>query len=100
MNFIESDGRLLLVSDTKEDMGELAWLMQDDIMIIDHTYVYPNFRRQQLAEKLVAKGIEIARKNHWRVHPFCPFAASEFDKKQEYQDLYVSTEEMGWEDAD
>jgi predicted GNAT family acetyltransferase len=40
-----------------------------------------------LAEKLVAAGVEKARKDDKKIIPLCPFAKKEFDEKPEYADV-------------
>lgn len=57
-------------------------------MIIDHTFVDPAYRGQGLAEKLVAKGVEKARKEQKKIIPLCPFAKKEFERKPEYADVW------------
>lgn len=56
-------------------------------MIIDHTFVEPEYRGQKLAEKLVLNGVELARREGKKIIPLCPYAKKEFERKPEYQDV-------------
>jgi predicted GNAT family acetyltransferase len=47
----------------------------------------PTYRGQGLAEKLVAAGVEKARKEGKKIIPLCPFAKKEFEEKSEYADV-------------
>ncbi|MER2117389.1 MAG: GNAT family N-acetyltransferase, partial [Enterococcus casseliflavus] len=51
-------------------------------------FVDPAYRGQGLAEKLVAKGVEKARKEQKKIIPLCPFAKKEFERKPEYADVW------------
>lgn len=87
MNIIEEKNRFVLKEGDKE-IGEMTWSdAGTQRMIIDHTFVDPSYRGQGLAEKLVAKGVEKARKEGKKIIPLCPFAKKEFDRKPAYADV-------------
>lgn len=51
------------MNDEAKEIGEMTWSdAGPDIMIIDHTFVEPEYRGQKLAEKLVLNGVELARR--------------------------------------
>lgn len=56
-------------------------------VIIDHTEVSPILGGQGVGAKLVAAGVEYARKNNLKIMPLCPFAKKVFDKTPEYEDV-------------
>lgn len=87
MEIKEETGRFALYDGEKE-IGEMTWSdAGETMMIIDHTYVDPEYRGQKLAEKLVFEGIEKARRENKKIVPLCPFAKKEFDRKKEYADV-------------
>jgi predicted GNAT family acetyltransferase len=59
----------------------------DRMIIIDHTEVSDALRGTGAGLKLVAAGIDFARKNGLKIIPLCPFAKSVFDRKPEYRDV-------------
>ncbi|MGM0257304.1 GNAT family acetyltransferase [Enterococcus sp. AZ093] len=89
MEIKEENNRLVLLDDEQNEIGEMTWSdAGPDIMIIDHTFVDPAFRGQKLAEKLVATGVEVARRTGRKVIPLCPYAKAEFERKAEYHDVW------------
>lgn len=89
MEIKEEKNRLVLLDDEQNEIGEMTWSdAGPDIMIIDHTFVDPAFRGQKLAGKLVATGVEVARRTGRKVIPLCPYAKAEFERKAEYHDVW------------
>lgn len=87
MEILEENTRFVLKESDKE-IGEMTWSEAGKTrLIIDHTFVDPAYRGQGLAEKLVAKGVEKARKEQKKIIPLCPFAKKEFERKPEYADV-------------
>lgn len=62
----------------------------DTRIIIDHTEVSEALRGSGAGLKLVAAGVDYARKNHLKIIPLCPFAKSVFDRKAAYRDVLDS----------
>lgn len=88
MEFKEEKNRFVLLNDEAKEIGEMTWSdAGPDIMIIDHTFVEPEYRGQKLAEKLVLNGVELARREGKKIIPLCPYAKKEFERKPEYQDV-------------
>ena len=88
MEIKEEKNRFVLLNDEAKEIGEMTWSDEGpDIMIIDHTFVDPEYRGQKLAEKLVLNGVELARREGKKIIPLCPYAKKEFERKPEYQDV-------------
>lgn len=88
MEIKEEKNRFVLLNDEAKEIGEMTWSdAGPDIMIIDHTFVEPEYRGQKLAEKLVLNGVELARREGKKIIPLCPYAKKEFERKPEYQDV-------------
>lgn len=88
MEILEENTRFVLKDGDKE-IGEMTWSEAGETrLIIDHTFVDPAYRGQGLAEKLLAKGVEKARKEQKKIIPLCPFAKKEFERKPEYADVW------------
>ncbi|MGC6768881.1 GNAT family N-acetyltransferase [Enterococcus sp. LJL128] len=88
MEIKEESGRFALYNDENQEIGEMTWSDAGaEMMIIDHTFVEPEYRGQHLAEKLVLNGVEKARREGKKIIPLCPFAKKEFDTKPEYGDV-------------
>lgn len=84
MEIKEEKNRFVLLNDEAKEIGEMTWSdAGPDIMIIDHTFVEPEYRGQ----KLVLNGVELARREGKKIIPLCPYAKKEFERKPEYQDV-------------
>ncbi|HMB47338.1 MAG TPA: GNAT family N-acetyltransferase [Afifellaceae bacterium] len=57
------------------------------LIIIDHTAVPDELRGLGIGSRLVLRAVEDARKAGQKIIPLCPYAASEFTKHPEYQDV-------------
>ncbi|HAB33969.1 MAG TPA: N-acetyltransferase, partial [Exiguobacterium sp.] len=63
-----------------EVIGEITYSNTNNGMwIIDHTYVDPAHRNQQIGEQLVAEIVNWAREANVKLLPLCPFAKKEFE---------------------
>ncbi len=54
---------------------------------IDHTYVPPEFRGNNIAQKLVERGIADARDDGVKVKPECSYAVAQFRRHPDWADL-------------
>jgi uncharacterized protein len=82
-----SKGRYLL----RARSGDVAEMTFTKIgahqIIIDHTGVPDAFRGQGVGVRLVARAVEDARAAGKTVIPLCPFAAAQFRRHPEWQDV-------------
>ena len=71
-----------------EVIGEITYSDTNNGMwIIDHTYVDPAHRNQQIGEQLVAEIVNWAREANVKLLPLCPFAKKEFEQTPDYADV-------------
>jgi predicted GNAT family acetyltransferase len=59
----------------------------DKLIIIDHTEVPEAFRGQGVGVRLVERAVEDARKAEKKIMALCPFAAAQFRRHPEWQDV-------------
>lgn len=59
--------------------------MEQDIIKIEHTYVYDQLKGKGAGKQLVRKVVEFAMNNNKKIVPICSFAKKEFDKIKEYE---------------
>ncbi|MEX0954121.1 MAG: GNAT family N-acetyltransferase [Dehalococcoidia bacterium] len=59
----------------------------EHLVIIDHTEVPDVFRGQGVGARLVARAVDDARKSGKKIMPLCPFAAAQFRRHTEWQDV-------------
>lgn len=75
-----------------EKDGEIAALLtysmkSNGIMTLNHTEVKPALEGKGVASELVKYSVEYARKKELKIDPLCPYAAHQFEKHKEYQDV-------------
>jgi len=56
-------------------------------MVVGHTYVPPSMRGKGLAEGLVRRGIDDARKEGRKIMPLCSYVRTEFKRHPEWSDV-------------
>lgn len=57
------------------------------LVIIDHTGVPDELRGRRLGFHLVRRAVQDARNENVKIIPLCPFAATEFRRHPEYEDV-------------
>jgi len=78
------------VEDNGELLAELAYDMENSIMIIDHINVNDKLKGQGVGKELIRKAVEYAREKHIKINPKCPFAHKVIHETKEYQDVLAS----------
>ena len=70
-------------------VGEIAYRLTPDNMVLIHTEVLPSFENKGLGARLVAGALDDIRVRGLRVVPFCPFVRSYIRRHPDYADLVV-----------
>ncbi|MBP1972190.1 GNAT family N-acetyltransferase [Cohnella thailandensis] len=61
----------------------------DGTIVILHTLVSDRLRGQGIGQELVRKVVELAREEGVRIVPLCPFAKAQFQRVEQYQDVWA-----------
>lgn len=81
---------MFYVEENNEIVGQATYTLQDDgIMVIDETMVEPKMEGKGIASKLIKHVVDYAKKNDIQVDPLCEFAAAQFKRHKEYQEVQV-----------
>ena len=74
--------------DSEKEIGEIAYsYINDDLIDIYHTEVNPNYRGQNLGQKLIEAVVGYARDNKLKAKASCPYVAKVFGKTDQYNDI-------------
>lgn len=75
-------------SDQDQQAGRMtySWAGKDKF-IIDHTEVNPKFKGQGVGSQLLDTAVAYAREHHLKIIPLCPFAKSQFDRREDIRDV-------------
>lgn len=60
----------------------------DNTIILNHTFVSPELRGQNIGAQLVKRVVDFARDNDKKIIPQCWFAEEEFVAHKEYEDVW------------
>lgn len=85
--WFDKDNNRAAASDDDRTVGECDVVMQKSFWIITHTEVDPSYGGQGIAGMLVACVMQAAKEAGAKVKPFCSYAARQFEKNQEYQEM-------------
>lgn len=70
-----------LAKDNEKQAGMMTYsITGPNLIIIDYTEIKPEFQDKTVGEQLFYKVVEMAKKNHIKIIPVCPFAAAMFNK--------------------
>lgn len=61
-----------------------------ELIIIDHTDVGPEYSGKGVGKKMLYKIVEMARDKNIKIIPLCPFAAAMFNKMEDIKDVLKS----------
>lgn len=68
-------------------LSKLDYIQEDKNFVITHVGVYPEFRGQGVAGKIVEAALAYAKQNSWRVVPMCSYAAAFMRRNPQYMEL-------------
>ena len=84
----ESERERVAAYDRRKEVGECIFSTDNPkFWTIDHTYVDPDYRGENIAGNLVKNVVEAAKEKKVKIVPICRFACLEFDRKPEYQEM-------------
>ncbi len=66
----------------------LSGLVDEQTIMIDHTFVSEGLRGQKIGDQLVKAVVDLARKEGKKIVPACSFALVQFKRHKDYQDVW------------
>ena len=88
---IKEDHNLFYIgSDPVKPDGHIQYTVDGKVLTIWHTVVEESLKGQGAGSALVAYAVKYARKHDLKIKPVCTYALSQFEKKQEYGDVWVN----------
>ena len=86
-----ADNRIFMNDENGKTIAEVTFPnLDDNTIIIDHTFVDDSLRGQGIAAKLMLEVIKYAKENNKNIKATCSYALMWFEKnKDEYKDLYI-----------
>jgi uncharacterized protein len=87
-------GRYVLTLDG-EPAGEVAYRLDGDHLLVDHTEVDERYEGQGLGGRLARHVLDDARSRDLRVVPFCPSFRAYLERHPEHTDIVVPIDDRG-----
>lgn len=88
MNYIYETHRIYVMDEQGKTIVNATFpLINDGVVVVDHTYVDLSLRGQGIASNLMHEVYNHAKKLGFRVVATCPYAVVWFKKHQECQDI-------------
>lgn len=84
---IKDENRLAMYDGEKE-IGEITYSPSKGLWVVDHTGMSSEYEGRGLAAELVKAVVEAARKENVQIMPLCPYAKHQFEKHEEYKDVW------------
>lgn len=86
-----TDGRIYMNDDTGKMIAEVTFTeLDDNTILVDHTFVDDSLRGKGTAGKLMLEVIDYAKTHNKKIKASCSYAVKWFDKnKNEYKDIYI-----------
>lgn len=68
-------------------LAEIEWILRDNVMNMNHTYVSDQLRGQGVAKKLLDQAAHYARDNNLKMNAICSYVVAAFEKSDAYNDV-------------
>lgn len=88
MEIKKGSNRFYIGDSEENDLARITWTVGGkDLILINHTFVSPELRGQNIAGRLLAKVVEMARNENLKVKPVCSYAVVKLTRTDEYEDI-------------
>jgi predicted GNAT family acetyltransferase len=89
MNNIKKGTNKFYIGETEDNVkAEVTFINSGEgVITVDHTFVSEELRGQNIAQLLIKTVIDFAREENLKIIPECSYAAKQFDKNPDYQDV-------------
>jgi len=86
---LRKEGNGFVIRDSEGLVGEITYAPIDDsTWVLDHTYVTPQYRGRDIAQRLLQRVAAEARKEEKKIIPSCSYALVQFKRHIEYADVW------------
>lgn len=69
------------------EIGKITWVERGNDLLVDHTYVNPDFRGGGYAQMLVDEVVAYAREEGKMIVPICPYVVKVLNRDAKYSDI-------------
>lgn len=88
------EGNAFVIHGEEGQIGEITYApIDEDTWVINHTYVSPPYRGRDIAQRMLRRVAEEARLEKKQIVPLCSYAAAQFKRNLEYDDVWKQTKD-------
>lgn len=93
MGELVKEGNAFVIHGKEGQIGEITYApIDENTWVINHTYVSPPYRGRDIAQRMLRRVAEEARLESKKIVPICSYAAAQFKRNLEYDDVWKQTE--------
>ena len=70
-------------------VGRIVWELQDDVMIMNGTFVDPSLRGKNAGLELLNAAANFAREHQYKMKAVCPYIVKMFERSKDYEDVKI-----------
>ena len=94
LNLNEKGFGAFTISENDALSAEMVLSIENQIITVYHTEVFPQAEGKGFAKKLLSTLVEYAREHSMKIIPLCPFVHAQFNRHPaEYEDVWLKTNE-------
>lgn len=84
----KGNNRFYVGESEEQDVARITYYYeQENVIVINHTFVSPELRGKAIAGKLLSKVISFAKENKLLIIPKCSYAVVKMTRNDEYKDI-------------
>lgn len=85
---VKGENKFYIGADEQSPIAEITYtVVNEETIIVDHTYVSEELRGQGIAGKLVKVITDFAREQGVQIIPLCPYVKTKMEGTKAYHDL-------------
>ena len=86
---VHEDGNRFYIGDYNHMIGEITYFEnKEGQLVVDHTYVNPEYRGQNLGMILLNAMVNHAEKVNKMIIPLCPYVEKVFSRSKDYDHIW------------
>lgn len=88
MEIKKGNNRFFIGESETNDIARITWVNEkENVIAVDHTFVSPELRGQNIAGRLLKSVVDMARNENLKIRPVCSYAVVKLTRNDEYEDI-------------
>lgn len=87
IQLLENERGFEVKNSAGEQVGRIVWDLQQNVMMMNGTFVDESLRGQNMGEQLLDEAAKYAREHHYKMKAVCPYVVKKFNTSDRYTDV-------------